>query len=168
MKKRIDYIDIAKGIGIILVIMCHTGYLGILSAYVDAFFMPLFFVTAGMVYRTPSNKKEYIKKKIKVLLLPYFAWNVFCILVTMFMGRKIGFDAILGVLYGRFAFLKSGVTTHTTYLLHYNNSHLWFLPCMFLLTVLYMLIDTSIRDIKKKNVVVVVLALLGETVRKLG
>lgn len=41
--KRLDYMDIAKGIGIIAVVWAHSN--GPLSDYMYQFHMPLFFLT---------------------------------------------------------------------------------------------------------------------------
>lgn len=95
-KKRIEYIDIAKGIGIILVIMCHSGYINGMAIYVNSFFMPLFFYTAGLVYRDKELElKKYLMTKFKTLMVPYYVWNVLLILGSKVIGRRIGIDAIL-------------------------------------------------------------------------
>lgn len=44
MKKRIAYIDILRGIGILLMVMGHVGFGSRFSHYIHAFHMPLFFV----------------------------------------------------------------------------------------------------------------------------
>lgn len=44
---RLEYIDILKGIGIILMIMGHIGFGGIFDFYIHAFNMPLFFFVSG-------------------------------------------------------------------------------------------------------------------------
>lgn len=47
-----DYIDLAKGVGIILVILGH----GMFPCHfaIDAFHMPLFFVLAGITFKQPK------------------------------------------------------------------------------------------------------------------
>lgn len=41
MKKRFDYIDIAKGIAIIYVVLSHIS-IGFLANHVSSFYMPFF------------------------------------------------------------------------------------------------------------------------------
>jgi acyltransferase len=51
MNKRIGWIDIAKGITILLVIVGHTliGYK--VNDYIYAFHMPLFFICSGLLFK---------------------------------------------------------------------------------------------------------------------
>lgn len=76
MEKRIDEIDILRGIAIILVIIGHsitkkpidiqgTLWGSTLSNLIGSFHMALFFFIAGLVYHYNSNYKTYIIKKIK-------------------------------------------------------------------------------------------------------
>lgn len=49
MQKK-NYIDIAKGIGIILVILGHSGVNSEIKDFIYGFHMPLFFVISGYLY----------------------------------------------------------------------------------------------------------------------
>lgn len=52
MNNRIDSIDLAKGIGIILVIIGH----GIMNNFaINVFHMPLFFFLAGLTFTPPMH-----------------------------------------------------------------------------------------------------------------
>ncbi|MGN0524124.1 MAG: acyltransferase family protein [Eubacterium sp.] len=76
--KRIEWIDIAKGIGIILVVTAHTqmpsyslfdGNNNILRLLIYSFHMPLFFFLSGMCFKTDGiTFKEFLTKKIKTKL----------------------------------------------------------------------------------------------------
>lgn len=73
-KDRVDYIDVAKGIGICLVIWGHLFTYGSqISSIIFSFNMPLFFFLSGMVYNPNRNTNfiYYLKKKIKSILVPY-------------------------------------------------------------------------------------------------
>jgi fucose 4-O-acetylase-like acetyltransferase len=68
MRERLNYIDIAKGFGIILVVLSHTEH-SELMYYTSAFFVPIFFFCSGYT----SNKKD-------ISLVTYFqkqATNIF-------------------------------------------------------------------------------------------
>ena len=51
MSKRIEWIDRAKGIGIILVILGHSIFLEIFKILIYSFHMPLFFSYQGISAR---------------------------------------------------------------------------------------------------------------------
>lgn len=48
--QRIDDWDIAKGIGILLVVMGHLGIPPMLSNAIYLFHMPLFFILSGLLF----------------------------------------------------------------------------------------------------------------------
>lgn len=57
-KKRIAWLDAAKAIGILVVLLVHTGRsFGLVSYYGGMFYMPIFFVTAGMTIFPISRKR---------------------------------------------------------------------------------------------------------------
>ncbi len=77
-RKRIDWIDIAKGIAIILVIIGHTVPNGVYSGelirgIMFSFHMPMFFILSCMTYRCSESMEEYgrkLKRSAKHLLVP--------------------------------------------------------------------------------------------------
>ena len=76
MSERDPVIDIGKGIGIILVIMGHTKVtFHKLAIFIDSFNMPFFFILSGMVINTKYSIIQFIKKKIKSLLINYYILN---------------------------------------------------------------------------------------------
>lgn len=66
MQKRIDWIDIAKGIGIISVILGHLRTPLYISEMIFSFHMPLFFVISGYFYKE-RKLKNFIFLKYKSL-----------------------------------------------------------------------------------------------------
>lgn len=76
-------IDIAKGIGIILVVLGHLsspqydiGWLSHMHAFIYQFHMPLFFFLSGMFLKTEETWKVFLKKKITRLYVPYVVSNL--------------------------------------------------------------------------------------------
>lgn len=98
MEKRKRYIDIAKGIAMILVIMGHCKYVNqYLDIWIYSFHMPLFFILSGMTFsiKNKSNLKEFIKNKFFKLLIPYILLSISLWLTTDFIKIIIkGFDWI--------------------------------------------------------------------------
>lgn len=74
LRARQDWIDFAKGIGIILVVWAHTR--GFFSDYIGQFHMPLFFFISGYLYQYSGGVRNYTVKKVKGLLLPFWWWNM--------------------------------------------------------------------------------------------
>ena len=78
--KRLDWIDIAKGIAIILVIVGHTvPNPSPLRHAIFSFHMPVFFILAGYTFR-PKPWRELLSGSVSRLLVPYgilaLAWRV--------------------------------------------------------------------------------------------
>ncbi|MFV0538459.1 MAG: acyltransferase family protein [Dysgonomonas sp.] len=86
--ERISRIDIAKGIGISLVVYGHT-----FSPFVEfthMFQMPLFFMLSGYLYNSKDNIKETIIKKTKSLLFPYIFFLILTNLIFVVFCRILG------------------------------------------------------------------------------
>ncbi len=86
--------DIAKGIGIILMVIGHTSYLG--YDFIYLFHMPLFFIISGFFFK-PDNllhKKSFVVKRMKRLYFPFVVWNI----LFLFLHNKL-YDAGINVEY---------------------------------------------------------------------
>ena len=74
-RSRIIWIDNAKGIAIILVIIAHTWYglEGIWNfSFINGFALIMFFLLSGYTLRPHKLNKEYINQKFNRLMGPYF------------------------------------------------------------------------------------------------
>lgn len=72
-KKRIQWVDFAKGIAILLVIMGHTVENHVIRGAIFSFHMPLFFALSGYTSKCAVNCNDLIstfKKTARSLLLP--------------------------------------------------------------------------------------------------
>ena len=86
-KQRMLEQDIAKGIGIILVLALHTLTLskGIYNAFggIFGFIMPFFFLMAGYNHRPYRyTYKEIIKKRTKQILIPFFIYSIAILIIS--------------------------------------------------------------------------------------
>ena len=72
---RLQWLDIAKGITIILMVMGHSAIPDVLGRFIFAFHMPLFFIASGITTKY-SSFSEFIRKKSKGLLLPFIIYSV--------------------------------------------------------------------------------------------
>lgn len=116
--KRYDYIDTAKGIGIMLVVWSHMGSSVELSnfykwgGYITTFYMPLFFILSGLFYK-PTN----MRKRLKQLLVPYISFYVLAYIVYVLKCILKQNDIDWSNFFSPFL----GAT------IHYQNSPIWFL-----------------------------------------
>lgn len=85
---RLVYIDLAKGFGIICVILGHMGNTYI-NRFVFSFHMPLFFMISGLFLSTKITAKETFKRRIKQLLPPYILTS-FAIIITSILKNIVG------------------------------------------------------------------------------
>lgn len=80
--KRFSIIDIAKGIGILFVILGHCVGGGGIHRWIYSFHMALFFFLSGMVFKK-TTIRNLISKKSKSLLIPFFGFCIFGLVTTM-------------------------------------------------------------------------------------
>ena len=140
-KHRIELIDIAKAITIILVILGHTtGNLDtpMYRRLLYSFHMPLFFFLAGMSIKAKELKsfmewKSFIKKNLLALIVPY--------LIFAFIYAPFSFENVPKFLYGSWQMLgKTGTLTS-----------LWYLTCLFVARIYCQVIMNILSLAKCKN-----------------
>ncbi|WP_254411882.1 acyltransferase family protein [Dyadobacter diqingensis] len=143
MKNRVAYIDHLKGISILLVVVGHfIQYNTIeskdsrLFSFIYSFHMPLFMFISGYVAylsineRIFQNYSSFLLKKIRSLLVPFFAWPL--LVDKLFFNGNFQFNP-----YPRFLELMEDPRTG-----------LWFLWYLFFLTIIYsafLLISNHLR-----------------------
>jgi fucose 4-O-acetylase-like acetyltransferase len=78
MKYRLDWLDAAKGLGILLVTLGHTDIPSQLKTYIYTFHMPLFFFLSGYLFTLKKfpNLKVFLSKRTKSLVLPYLCFSL--------------------------------------------------------------------------------------------
>ena len=136
MNQRKEYIDVAKGITIFWVVFTHgqmflntvSEEIQMITRWVGAFHMPLFFFVYGVVHNKEFLFKEgkqgvlsFLNKKIRRLLIPYLIW-------ALFFG-KLNLKSLPLILWG------------TNISLGHAESYpvLWFFPTMFWASILFQL-----------------------------
>lgn len=145
-KKRILWMDISKAIGILIVLVVHAEiHLGPVTFLGGMFYMPVFFILAGMTFREEPLEPfgVFVKKKVQRLLLPYLGYNLF--LFLFFLAKDLlrgtyssgtSFFPLLGILYSRNCLYPMG-TEQNVYFMQILNAPTWFLTCLFLTLVLF-------------------------------
>ncbi len=152
-KERIDWIDYAKALGVFLVIMGHTykGYTFI--AWIYSFHMPLFFFLSGITLRIEETScKEFLRKRVKSLLIPYILYSMVYIMMEIVKGILNGnIDGAIKY-FLRDAFWIRGEQA---------TIGLWFLPLLFLVEALLMILCKGIRKKSLRAITVVFITAIG-------
>jgi len=89
---RDEALDIIKGIGIILMVVRHSGAPAYIHDIIYTFHMPLFFVCSGWFFsdRCIDDSRGFVVRKIKSIYLPYWKWCfVFLLLHNVFYSVGI-------------------------------------------------------------------------------
>ena len=134
--ERKEWIDIFRGLGIILMIVGHCGESEFLKKCIYGFHMPLFFVLSGYLFNEDkweknSDIKNYIRYKWKTYMIPYYvlcACNLIATLGIEFLaqvrGKNLIYSAGKHIFYIIYSFGDASKMP--------NCSPLWFLPCLFI------------------------------------
>lgn len=72
--ERNKTIDCMKGLAIIFMVVGHIHISALVDKFIYSFHMPLFFIVSGYLYHRRTVSLEYLKKKVKTLILPYFVF----------------------------------------------------------------------------------------------
>ena len=131
--KRLDYIDIAKGLGMLTIIWGHIIHYGWSHQIVYAFHIPLFFFLSGMVFKSEKYPTvwDLIKKRAKTLLLPYliFSFTTWVLWVGMRVIANDSTDYWYPLVQIFIAQGSGGYLRH--------NLPLWFVSCLFFVEIFY-------------------------------
>lgn len=137
-KTRLEYLDAAKGLGILLVILGHIYAWNpninrkILVTWIYSFHMPLFFIVSGMLikYKNYCNIKEFIFSRIKHILVPYIVFSLCNALVRILL---YGYDESAFIRDVICTFILIGVDT-------------WFLQALFLAEIMFIVIRKIVKN----------------------
>ena len=95
MSKRIEYVDIARGIAIISVILGHLSNSS-LNRFVFTYHLPCFFIITGYFMSDKQSIKYFFLRKVRTLLVPYvFACAGIILCGTFFAFCKHGAEHAL-------------------------------------------------------------------------
>ena len=151
MQRRIEEIDILKGIGMIAVVLIHitaiyTNHLtvGVFNSLLQ-FAVPLYLAVSAILlmnkYKEELDFKSFYKKYLPRIIIPYAVWSaMYCILYS-FRGRKID-NIIDTVFFGQ------------------ANYHLYFMIIILQFYLLFPLIRKCVKNLKNFELYTIVLVIL--------
>lgn len=158
MQKRDPVLDIARGIGIVLIVAGHSGAPG--DKYIYLFHVSIFFILSGWFYHQKYSSDfhsmvRFLWGKIKRLWLPFVAANtVFTIMNNLFLQINVlTSDSRIAELPGNIVSDKVSLKDIVGRTLHWCvfdggtqlGGAMWFLQVLFQISVLYVGIDFLLR-----------------------
>lgn len=152
-----------SALGILFVVVCHTG--NSVGPFVhvfpyDSFFMPMFVFISGYFFKvknieTCGKIAKYTANKFMKLMVPYLLWAVF-------YGVFVTLTENFGLLHWSnltFSSLwKSVLSGGSTFNV---NGAAWFVPLLFSVTIVYIVIRKMFNRIWNDSVALVVFVLIG-------
>lgn len=126
-KQRLLFIDIAKGIGIVLVVCSHTQAHDLMIWSVG-FFVPIFYFCSGYMasYSSANNSiSQKMKKRTRKLLIPYIFFN----LLLLLYYRRWSINGLYGILYSRYCFFPLGSANNCVFFI-WGNYPMWFITSL--------------------------------------
>lgn len=146
VRKRIEWIDIAKGISIILVVYGHSGLnmLPVIGPWLCAYRMPFFFFVSGLLFSGAKYDtiEPFLQKRIKTLYRPYFIFSA-----ILMLGIYLLDDPRYSTPEHMLQYVKTGWA-------------LWFIPVLSLTEIVFYYI-TKIKVDGFKIAILISLAIVG-------
>ena len=151
---RISWIDTLKGIGIYLIYVVHLpNNVGKFNMFFMLFAVPLFFFSGGLTDRlsTITSYKDFVIKKAKQILIPYFVFGVLTGVVRLIIipDTQLGDIIVWG---------KELIIARRNDLF---APSLWFLPCYFVLVCIYRALKTLIKNNKLLLIACLVISIIA-------
>ncbi len=144
---RIDFIDLAKGICIFLVVAGHCGAPINIPGY-DIVRMPLYFILSGLFFKTYGGVIPFIIKKLNKILIPFIFFYVLGN-IAFYAIKYTAPQLLITDARGIFDLFDNR---------QFFNGPIWFLLCLFWCNIYFCIISTYV---KKDSVRIAIIALLG-------
>lgn len=145
LNQRIQYIDIAKGIGILLVVIGHCiNSSSFPGRWIWSFHMPLFFVISGLCFNPSKNPLfvPFLLKKSKTLLLPLVIFSILMVVI-----KSVIFPSEFN-----FATLKT----------NFPDAAYWFIFVLFLSEILFFTINKVSDNKHVKFILLFICLIIGK------
>lgn len=174
--KRIEWLDVSRGLGLLFVIIGHTmttpirdasGIANGIYTIMYFFHMPFMFYLSGRTfgifgekYQKRSNL-EWVKKKWNTLMIPYLVYGILVYIIFALANSITSLNHILdNAGYGKqsiFQWAKGSVIGYNQY-----AYHLWFIYALFIMNILSFFM---MKYVKKHKLVLFVLTILCMALR---
>lgn len=152
-KKRINFIDFFRGVGILLMIMGHIITEKKFNHFIHAFHMPMFYFVSGLFFDIISldcmRVIDFVRKKAKSLLLPYFLFGMFHYAMWAIINKdSLSIEPFLHI----FSINTEGMPI---------AGALWFLTSLFITESIYFILYKYINSAIVIHIIIVILSIFG-------
>lgn len=145
--KENTMVSSAKGIGILLVLVGHFGFIPEFKRIIYLFHMPLFFFLSGYLFKDRGAKEflRYVFRKIKSLYFPFIACNLFAMFFHNLFCR-------IGIYNADDLFLNvAEVLKHIVRILLCIEMEdivapMWFLPVLMAVSIVYFVLRAIVKN----------------------
>lgn len=165
--KRFNYLDMAKGIGIVLVLVGHlqgdtifalSPYFHPLCVFIFSFHMPLFFLISGILMSIRDNKSGEISEQHPTSLSSHISKRFRSIMIPYIWFSVCYFSVVI------YAFIKGSIASQTLFvnlwyvLSCYGMNVLWFLPALFFGEILFIYVKQRLSG-KSFHICIILLSI---------
>lgn len=158
-KPRIEFIDLAKGVCIILVVLFHAQILTPSTPLLGALRMPLYFFLSGLFFKSYGGIINLSVKKLNKIIIPFFFFYL------------VGEVAFVCIIHG-FGEPISQTYHHNPFLPLWegapHNYPIWFLVCLFWSNVTFAFLCNTFRKTPFLLTAVALLAICGIVMSNCG
>ena len=153
-----EKVNLLKALAIVLVVSGHLEFsvFGMFPPY--SFQLALFFFISGMLFKEKyiDDVQTYFIRRVKSLLVPYFAYEFVYLIITTIIARISG------------NFLGDTVSFKSFFITPFLNGHqlllcapLWFVPQLFMTLIVFLYIMRVLRNLPDKYAKFTIFALMG-------
>lgn len=152
-KDRIEYIDLAKGVCILFVVLWHCVQFCNIGNFpfnqiMMSFRMPLYFVLSGLFFKQYGGFGGFIIKKTNKLLVPFLSFYIFtCMIIPI---ASLLYKGNTDISNYRDIFLG-------WYFESFRNLAIWFLLCLFNCNIIFFVLEFISNRLQRCNVFVLIL-----------
>lgn len=150
---RIKWIDIFRGILIILVVLSHqSGIPEIYLTFFTPFFLTGFFFISGYLFKNRSIR-DFIVNRIFSLLIPWLILSIVEILVNK--GLMVSIISNINNIKEPLSKILMGLS-------------IWFLPCLFVTELYFIIISKILKNEKIRIILLIGLSIIGLVIMNPG
>ena len=158
MTKRLEHLDMVKGIGIFLVALGHMEDIATgTRVWISSFHMPLFFIVSGILMAVkdePSNDfREAVRKRFRGIIIPYLWFSLSYFIIDI--GN-------LNIVHN--IDLRTFITDTIDSATFYGMSVLWFLPALFLACTGFLFLKKRLPD-KAISILLITVAIAAYVIK---
>ena len=168
-RKENTLVSVAKGIGILLVLIGHFGFIPEVKRFIYLFHMPLFFFLSGYLFKDRELKElpRYVLRKIRSLYVPFIACNLFAMIFHNLFCR-IGIYQAEDAFHSVSEVLKYIAKVLLCIKMEDVVTPMWFLPILMAVSIVYFVLRAMVKSEKVNTGIAAAIFLLAYGLMAIG